>query len=84
MDQMGSGFWWLYREGTYVCSVTEEVSLRPLRYEQLFDSAESLPPMAANGGPTAGLTYGPGWGESPTDVDVTPGWRAALRAAGRT
>jgi len=40
-----------------VSVVTEEGVERPLGYEQLFDSAESPPSMAAIGEPTAGLTF---------------------------
>jgi len=40
-----------------VSVVTEGGLLRPLGYEQLFDSAESPPSMAAIGEPTAGLTF---------------------------
>jgi hypothetical protein len=49
--------WGRSRSGWSVSVVTEGRVQRRLGYEQLFDSAESPPSLAAIGEPTAGLSF---------------------------
>ena len=54
--------------------VTEGYVSQALAYEQLFDSTESLPSHGGERGTQRQAAIaGPGWGESLTDVSVTPG-----------
>jgi hypothetical protein len=57
-----------------VTQVTEGYVSQALAYEQLFDSTESLPTDGGERGTQRRAAIaGPGWGESLTDVSVTPG-----------